>query len=114
MADSGIQDILSKDKNARIVTAGDFNEFAFVQALEEYTKISGLRDMDEVVKIDKLERYTYLFDMNAQELDHMFVSPSLAKKSKAEFEHIHVNTWPEYDAQISDHDPSVARLDVCA
>jgi predicted extracellular nuclease len=71
MADSGIQDILSKDKNARIVTAGDFNEFAFVQPLEEYTKISGLKDMDEVVKIDKVERYTYLFDMNAQELDHV-------------------------------------------
>lgn len=107
------QDILSQDKNARIVTAGDFNEFAFVQPLEEYTKISGLKDLDEVVKLDKLERYTYLFDMNAQELDHMFVSPSLAK-SRSKFEHIHVNTWPEYDAQVSDHDPSVARLDVCA
>jgi predicted extracellular nuclease len=113
-ADNKIQDILSKDKNARIVTAGDFNEFAFVQPLEEYTKISGLKDMDEVVNIDKVERYTYLFDMNAQELDHMFVSPSLAKKSKADFEHIHVNTWPKFDAQVSDHDPSVARLDVCA
>ncbi|KAI4941686.1 hypothetical protein J4E91_010560 [Alternaria rosae] len=109
-----VKDILSKDKNARVVTAGDFNEFAFVQPLEEYTKISGLKDLDEVVREDELERYTYLFDMNAQELDHMFVSPSLAKKSRADFEHIHVNTWPEYDAQVSDHDPSVARLDVCA
>jgi predicted extracellular nuclease len=85
-----------------------------VQPLEEYTKISGLKDLDEVVKIDKLERYTYLFDMNAQQLDHMFVSSSLAKKSKAGYEHIHINTWPEYAAQVSDHDPSVARLDVCA
>ncbi|KAL1795973.1 hypothetical protein ACET3X_006197 [Alternaria dauci] len=108
-----VKDILSKDKNARVVSAGDFNEFAFVQPLEEYVQISGLKDMDEVAKIDKVERYTYLFDMNAQELDHMFVSPSLAK-SRSEFEHLHLNTWPEFDAQVSDHDPSVARLDVCA
>jgi endonuclease/exonuclease/phosphatase family metal-dependent hydrolase len=52
--------------------------------------------------------------MNAQQLDHMFVSSSLAKKSKAGYKHIHINTWPEYAAQVSDHDPSVARLDVCA
>ena len=52
--------------------------------------------------------------MNAQQLDHMFMSSSLAKKSKAGYEHIHINTWPEYSAQVSDHDPSVARLDVCA
>jgi endonuclease/exonuclease/phosphatase family metal-dependent hydrolase len=50
--------------------------------------------------------------MNAQQLDHMFVSDALAKKVK--YEHIHVNTWPEFAAQVSDHDPSVARLDLCA
>jgi predicted extracellular nuclease len=108
------QDILTKDKNARIITAGDFNDFAFVQPLQEYSKISGMKDLDEVAKIKEVERYTYLFDMNAQQLDHMYVSDSLAKKSKAAFEHIHVNTWTEYAAQVSDHDPSVAKLDVCA
>lgn len=109
-----IQNILSKDKDARVVTAGDFNEFAFVEPLEQYAKISGLKDLDAVAKIDELERYTYLFDMNAQQLDHMFVSASVAKTGKAKYEHIHVNTWPEYAAQVSDHDPSVARLEVCA
>jgi predicted extracellular nuclease len=38
-----VKDILSKDKNARIVTAGDYNEFTFVQPLEEYVRISGLK-----------------------------------------------------------------------
>jgi predicted extracellular nuclease len=106
------QDILTKDKNARVMTAGDFNEFAFVEPLRQYVSISGLQDADAAAKINELERYTYLFDMNAQQLDHLFVSESLARKVK--YEHIHVNTWPEYDAQVSDHDPSVARLDVCA
>ncbi|KAI0608681.1 extracellular nuclease [Pyrenophora tritici-repentis] len=109
-----IKDILSKESTARIITAGDFNEFAFVEPLEEYATISGLKDLDAVVGIDKVERYTYMFDMNAQQLDHMYVSPSLAKKSKAAYEHIHVNTWPEFAAQVSDHDPSVAKLNVCA
>jgi predicted extracellular nuclease len=103
---------LTKDKNARVMTAGDFNEFAFVEPLKQYVSISGLQDADAAAKINELERYTYLFDMNAQQLDHLFVSESLARKVK--YEHIHVNTWPEYDAQVSDHDPSVARLDVCA
>jgi predicted extracellular nuclease len=80
--------------------------------LKQYVEISGLQDADAADKIDELERYTYLFDMNAQQLDHMFVSDSVAKKIK--YEHTHVNTWPEYAAQVSDHDPSVARVDVCA
>ncbi|KAF1942222.1 endonuclease/exonuclease/phosphatase family protein-like protein [Clathrospora elynae] len=109
-----VKNILSEDRNARVITAGDFNEFTFVEPLSQYAKISGLKDLDAVVRIDKLERYTYLFDMNAQQLDHMFVSETLAKRSKAEYEHVHVNTWTEYAAQVSDHDPSVARLDVCA
>lgn len=113
-ADQRKQNILSKDKDAKVITAGDFNEFTFVEPLEQYVKISGLKDLDTVAGIDKLERYTYLFDMNAQELDHMFVSNAVAKDGSPKYEHIHINTWPEYAAQVSDHDPSVARLDLCA
>jgi predicted extracellular nuclease len=80
--------------------------------MEEYVKISGLKDLDEVTKIKDVERYTYLFDMNAQQLDHMYISPALEKKAK--YEHIHINTWVDRAAQISDHDPSVAKLDVCS
>ncbi|CBX99304.1 hypothetical protein IAQ61_000562 [Plenodomus lingam] len=109
-----VKEILTKDKNAHIITAGDFNEFAFVEPLEQYVNISGLQDLDAVAKLPELERYTYLFDMNAQQLDHIFVSDAVAKGQDAQYEHIHVNTWPEDAAQASDHDPSVARLDVCA
>jgi hypothetical protein len=42
----------------------------------------------------------------------MFVSNSL--KKHAQYEHIHINTWVDKAAQISDHDPSVAKLDVCS
>lgn len=59
------------------------------------------------------ERFTFLYDMNCQQLDHTYVSESLAK-AEAGVEHLHLNTWLEYDAQASDHDPTVAILDVCA
>lgn len=68
--------------------------------------------LDAVAAIDELERYSYLYDMNTQSLDSMFVSPALAKTDVA-FEHIHVNTWAAYAEQASDHDPSVAKLNLC-
>lgn len=108
-----IKEILALDKSAKIISAGDFNEFAFVQPIEEFVRISGLRDLDAVSGIKETERYTYLFDMNAQQLDHMFVSKGVGV-SKGNYEHVHINTWVDRTGQISDHDPSVARLDVCA
>ncbi|GJC96570.1 endonuclease/exonuclease/phosphatase [Colletotrichum higginsianum] len=110
---SFIAEILAADPNARIIAAGDFNEFAFVQPLKTFTATSGLIDLDEAVGIPVEERYTYVFDMNAQELDHMFVSPALAAKNGTAYEHIHVNSWELYDELVSDHDPSVARFNVC-
>ena len=50
--------------------------------------------------------------MNAQALDHMFISPVLAS-SKTKFEHVHVSSWVTSSAVVSDHDPSVALFDVC-
>lgn len=49
--------------------------------------------------------------MNSQALDHMYVSP--AAGCAAKYEHMHLNTWQNYDDQVSDHDPSVARLNLC-
>ncbi|KAH0278064.1 DNase I-like protein, partial [Aureobasidium melanogenum] len=103
--------ILAEDKKAKIIVAGDFNEFAFVQPLENFENVSNLRDLDEAANIPELERYTYLFDMNSQELDHMYISQAL--KPKAQYEHVHINTWATKAQQISDHDPSVAKLNIC-
>ncbi|KAF2639731.1 DNase I-like protein [Massarina eburnea CBS 473.64] len=106
-----IKSILTLDKQASIITAGDFNEFAFVKPMTTYAQTSGLKDLDEVAGIKKLERYTYLYDMNAQQLDHMYVSEAVAKKAK--YEHVHVNSWTDTAGMVSDHDPSVAKLYVC-
>lgn len=107
-----IAQILKQDPSAKVIASGDFNEFAFVSPLETFTSVSGLLDMNDVAKVKAEERYTYLFDMNCQEIDHMFVSKSIAAKG-ARFDHVHINTWVSYDDQISDHDPSVAQLNIC-
>jgi predicted extracellular nuclease len=61
------------------------------------------------------ERYTYLFEMNSQELDHMFVSPKIAGTpgGRPDYKHVHLNTWVTFAEQASDHDPSVARVNIC-
>ena len=111
---SFISQILAQDKKASIVAAGDFNEFATVEPLERFVQISGLRDLDVVSGTPAVERYTYTFGSSQQQLDHMFVSPSIAKYvGRRDFEHVHVNTWVAEEDVASDHDPTVARLNVC-
>ena len=72
-----------------------------------------LTDVDEVANIANVERYTYVFDQGNEQLDHLFVSNSIAARG-AEVEHIHVNNWAaDISLRASDHDPSVAKLRVC-
>ncbi|ETI23805.1 hypothetical protein G647_05611 [Cladophialophora carrionii CBS 160.54] len=107
--------ILAEDPAAAVVAAGDFNEFAFVAPLETFVAVSGLVNLDDAAGVAAKERYTYLFEMNSQELDHMFVSPKIAGSpgGRPDLKHVHVNTWVASAEQLSDHDPSVARLDIC-
>ncbi|CEL52078.1 hypothetical protein RSOLAG1IB_00615 [Rhizoctonia solani AG-1 IB] len=111
-----IKTILDADPTANIMIAGDFNEFLSTPvAFDPYYSV-GMRDLDVVVNRDPVERYTYTFDMNNQQLDHALVSPAIwnSSKAKVEWEHIHVNTWRETTAlRASDHDPSVGRVRLC-
>ncbi|KAL7624508.1 hypothetical protein AAE478_006073 [Parahypoxylon ruwenzoriense] len=110
---SFISSILAASSGSAYVAAlGDFNEFTFAAPLAEFAGASGLADLDAAAGIPLPERYTYLYDMNSQELDHVFVSPALAGRLRG-FEHVHVNTWVSYGEMTSDHDPSVAQFDVC-
>lgn len=90
-----------------MIAAGDFNEFAFAAPLESFAEISDLRDADAVAGLRREERYTYLFDMNYQQLDHAYVSRGVRR---VEIEHVHVNTWAD---GASDHDPTVLKVGVC-
>lgn len=108
-----MKSILNHDPEANIIVAGDFNEFT--QTRSVYAPfVDLLIELDEVVNIPAVERYTFLYGQNSQQLDHVFVSSGIAKSSATAFEHIHVNSWsPSYSARVSDHDPSVGSVFIC-
>ena len=111
---SFIAQILAQDSKAAVIAAGDFNEFATVEPLERFIQISRLQDLDVVSGIPEVERYTYTFGSSQQQLDHMYVSPQVAKfVGRKDYEHVHVNTWAAEEDVASDHDPTVASLNVC-
>ena len=106
-----IQDILAKDPTAQVLVAGDFNEFSFVAPMKVFD--GTMWDLDQVVNTKVTERYSYLYDMNSQMLDHVLISTSLKDNGRARFEHIHVNSWSTKVDMASDHDPAVANMAIC-
>ena len=104
--------ILALDKSAPIIVAGDFNEF--VQARSVYAPFDGiLSEVDALANVPINERYTYVFDHQNEQLDHIFLSKAISER-KVEVEHVHVNNWqPALADRASDHDPSIARVRIC-
>jgi predicted extracellular nuclease len=78
--------------------------------LKAFVSISKLREADEVAGLKPVERYTYLFDMSSQQLDHAYVSRGV---KDVEVEHVHINTWGGAEGGGSDHDPTVLKVGVC-
>ena len=104
-----VRDFVARRLAARgdthFVVAGDFNEFEFVSPLKILEE--RLHNLTNDLPAD--ERYTYIFEGNAQSLDHILVSPSL--RASAEVDIVHVNAeFAETAARASDHDPVVVRL----
>ncbi|KAF8827753.1 hypothetical protein HHX47_DHR4000369 [Lentinula edodes] len=82
-----VQSVLDIDSKANILVAGDCNEY-----LETRSVFASLTDimseMDELADVDPVERYTYVFDQNSEQLDHAFVSTALSNRQNA-IQHIH-------------------------
>lgn len=75
-----------------------------------------LHDINDLAGVPPEERYTYVYDQHAQEIDHIFLSSSIGRRGGVEVEHVHVNTWARSTSasdRASDHDPTVARVRVC-
>ncbi|KAK2628717.1 hypothetical protein QTJ16_001820 [Diplocarpon rosae] len=107
-----IVDILEVDPEAKIIAAGDFNEYSFVEPLNQTFGASCLFDLDDVVKTPPEERYTKVHDRNCEQHTHIYVSEALTYAPS--LQHVHVNTWATLQEEVSPHDPSVARLNVCS
>ncbi|TCD70910.1 hypothetical protein EIP91_001219 [Steccherinum ochraceum] len=104
-----VKSLLKLDPLASIIIAGDHNEY--IQTRSVFTAFDNLvHEIDEVSNVPVTERYTYVFDQNTEQLDHMWVSTAVALRG-TKVEHVHVNNWsPTLSQRTSDHDPSVAQL----
>jgi predicted extracellular nuclease len=90
------------DPAARIVVAGDLNDFPWSPPVQTLTG-AGLTDLPNT--LPDAERYTYDFEGNSQVLDHILLSSSLSTFS---YDVVHLNS--EFATQLSDHEPQVVRL----
>ncbi|MFI9049914.1 endonuclease/exonuclease/phosphatase family protein [Streptomyces sp. NPDC053427] len=98
-----VKDLLAKDSKAKVVVAGDLNDYQFSAALKNLTGGGVLTDL--VGKLPKAERYGYVYQGNSQVLDHMLTTKALAR---TDYDIVHINA--EYADQASDHDPQVLRV----
>ena len=105
-----VDKILAVNKNARIVVAGDLNDFQFSPALSVLT--TGTADAtgpsiltDLITTLPVNQQYTYVFNGVSQVLDHILVSKAV---KGINYQVVHVNA--EYTDQTSDHDPQVVDI----
>ncbi|MEC9431674.1 MAG: choice-of-anchor I family protein [Pseudomonadota bacterium] len=100
--------ILAADPGARVAVAGDLNTFEFVDEIVEDLQGVGaeqvLTDLASLSSDD--DRYSYIFDGNAQVLDHILASDSLMAGARVDY--VHVNT--DFAEAASDHDPVLAQF----
>jgi len=101
-----VDDILSTSEDARVVVLGDLNEFEFVSPVAD---ILGARLSNTTEALDPDERYSFVFQGNSQQLDHVLLSDSL--RGGAEVDVVHVNAeFVEDERRASDHDPVLVSL----
>ncbi|MGB5593826.1 MAG: hypothetical protein WBM62_07320 [Crocosphaera sp.] len=115
-----VDGVLGTDPNANVVVLGDLNEFEFVSPLDilagTTVSINGGQDIatggnavltNLINNIAEDERYSFNFQGNSQQLDHLLVTDGLLPN--AEIDIVHVNTeFLDIDSRASDHDPVVA------
>ncbi|QZD96132.1 endonuclease/exonuclease/phosphatase family protein [Qipengyuania gelatinilytica] len=111
--------LLAADAGANIVVAGDFNDFQFEETLEIVTgdlDYAGGMVMDGTdvelgnlaYLLDASERYSTLFQGNAQMIDHILASESLLDGAAIDIVHRNIHTA----SGVSDHDPVLARFNI--
>ena len=99
-----VEAIVAIDPEAHVVVLGDFNEFQFNPALLELTRGGLLRET--ILDLEPAERWTYVFEGNSQDLDHVLVSPGFTN-TQVDVVHGHAGVADG----VSDHDPVVVRLE---
>jgi len=96
--------ILAIDANAKVIVLGDLNDFPWSKPVHT---LAGKELENLIDRLPENERYTYLYEGNAEVLDHILVSTSLAEKA-GHFDIVHINAEMLPAMRLSDHDPVIA------
>lgn len=100
-----IDGLLGADPAANIAVLGDFNGFTFENAIQTLERGGALTDLNRLLAPE--ERYSFVFEGNAQALDHILVTAGLA--ANAQYDAVHLNAeQPDTPARGTDHDPQIA------
>lgn len=103
-----LNSLLAADGEVRAVVSGDFNEFEFVSPLLDLESTGGLSNL--INEVPETERYSFIFQGNSQQLDHILISDNLRP---AQVEIVYTNIeFPETPQRASDHDPVLAVVTV--
>lgn len=105
-----VEGLVASNPAAKVVVMGDFNAFQFETTLTQLEGGGALTNLTNL--LPSAERYSYVFDGNAQQIDHMLASPDLM--GGAQFDIVHLNTGQRASEQPTDHDAVLARLYVNA
>jgi len=101
-----VSDLRDADPNAYVVVLGDVNDFQFSETVEILDD-GGLSTFVDTMPAS--ERYSYVFEGNSQILDQILGTAPLLARLVA-YDVVHVNA--EFAVQASDHEPSVARINM--
>lgn len=94
--------LLSHDEQALVIALGDFNDFGFSAPLQRLQRDGVLTD--QMGLLPPLQRWSYVYQGNAQALDHLLLSPGFAASgAEISFAPMHLNA--AFPNQASDHDP---------
>lgn len=103
-----VKDIKENNKDANIVSLGDFNDYQFSEALKIH---EGQIMTNMINKVDDSDRYTYVYQGNSQVLDHILVSNNLVNKTEIDILHINAD-FTDMAGRASDHDPVMVQIDL--
>ena len=104
-----VTQILTIDPDADVIVLGDLNDFWYSDAVKALQKDGTLTNLIE--RLPENERYTYIYQGNAQTLDHILVSPALLDRDP-QVDIVHANAeFVQLPERATDHDPVLARFD---
>lgn len=89
-----------------LIILGDFNDVAYSKSLGQFSAAGFLNPFDEY---PISERYSLIFEGNAQQFDQILVNQAAQRKVQGVYI-VHLNTGVSERNQTSDHDPVVIDL----